>query len=68
MEQENEDPIVKVDLKENRKPLELGAVPISCTVSVYFLRYTYFNICNTGIPRLVRFFGPKQTALLEKPH
>ena len=22
---------------------------------------------NTGIPRLVRFFGPQQTALLEKP-
>lgn len=35
VEQENEDPIVKVDLKENRKPLQLGAVPISCTVSVF---------------------------------
>ena len=23
---------------------------------------------STGIPRLVRFFGPQQTALLEKPH
>ena len=23
---------------------------------------------GTGIPRLVRFFGPQQTALLEKPH
>ena len=23
---------------------------------------------NTGIPLLVRFFGPEQTALLEKPH
>ena len=23
---------------------------------------------NTGIPRIVRFFGPQQTALLEKPH
>ena len=23
---------------------------------------------DTGIPRLVRFFGPQQTALLEKPH
>ena len=22
----------------------------------------------TGIPQLVRFFGPQQTALLEKPH
>ena len=26
------------------------------------------KIDNTGIPRLVRFFGPQQTALLEKPH
>ena len=26
------------------------------------------HIGNTGIPRLVRFFGPQQTALLEKPH
>ena len=27
------------------------------------------SVCtNTGIPRLVRFFGPQQTALLEKPH
>ena len=26
------------------------------------------NEPNTGIPRLVRFFGPQQTALLEKPH
>ena len=25
-------------------------------------------LLNTGIPRLVRFFGPQQTALLEKPH
>ena len=26
------------------------------------------NLINTGIPQLVRFFGPQQTALLEKPH
>ena len=36
VEQENEDPVIKVDLKEKREPLELGAVPISCTVSVFF--------------------------------
>ena len=26
------------------------------------------NQCITGIPRLVRFFGPKYAALLEKPN
>ena len=26
------------------------------------------KVQNTGIPRLVRFFGPQQMALLEKPH
>ena len=27
-----------------------------------------FHFWGTGIPRLVRFFGPQATALFEKPH
>ena len=29
---------------------------------------TWNIFVSTGIPRIVRFFGPQQTALLEKPH
>ena len=28
----------------------------------------HLRSANTGISQLVRFFGPQQTALLEKPH
>ena len=31
-------------------------------------RSIFASLPNTGIPQLVRFFGPQQTALLEKPH
>jgi hypothetical protein len=30
--------------------------------------FFFLPFSNTGGPRLVRFFGPQQTALLEKPH
>ena len=36
--------------------------------SLYFLQILLYDLHSTGIPQLVRFFGPQQTALLEKPH
>ena len=34
----------------------------------FYLNQSIAKMHYTGIPRLVRFFGPQQTALLEKPH
>ena len=32
------------------------------------LEIFFFKNDPTGIPRLVHFFGPQETAILEKPH
>ena len=39
----------------------------SCLI-ILFLRFTFFYKFIVGNPRIVRFLGPQQTALLEKPH
>ena len=37
-------------------------------IHIYVYMYNIYIYVYTGIPWIVRFFGPQQTALLEKPH
>ena len=39
-----------------------------CTTVQNISSFEEAEFRNTGNPRIVRFFGPQQTALFEKPH
>ena len=57
---------IETTLKWPKKKYEKGSGP--CEMKAFKMVTTRLDlIISTGIPRLVRFFGPQQTTLFEKP-